>query len=61
MESEKLQHKKRESLSRALEALNKKYHKDAVSIGIIPKTLSGHVGTKIAFSRVPDMDEFTEG
>ncbi len=61
MGGEKLQHEKRESLSRALETLNKKYHKDAVSIGIIPKTLSGHVGTKIAFSRVPDMDEFTEG
>lgn len=51
---------KRESLSRALETLNKKYHQDAVSLGIVPQTLAGHVGTKIAFSRVPDKDEFME-
>ncbi len=61
LKEEKAQHEKRESLSRALEDLNKKYHKDAVSLGLIPKTLAGHVGTKIAFSRVPDKDEFLEG
>ncbi len=51
---------KRESLSAAVEHLNKKYHRDAVSLGIVPKTLAGHVGTKIAFSRVPDREEFEE-
>ena len=51
---------KREALSAALESLNKKYHRDAVSLGIVPKTLAGHVGTKIAFSRVPDREEFAE-
>lgn len=51
---------KRESLSNAIAALNKKYHNDAVSLGIVPKTLAGHVGTKIAFSRIPDLEEFTE-
>ncbi len=51
---------KRESLSNAIAALNKKYHNDAVSLGIVPKTLAGHVGTKIAFSRIPDLEEFSE-
>ncbi len=51
---------KRESLSDAVEKLNRKYHKDAVSLGLIPKTLSGFVGTKIAFSRIPELEEFTE-
>lgn len=51
---------KRENLSNAIAALNKKYHNEAVSMGIVPQTLAGHVGTKIAFSRIPDMEEFTE-
>ncbi len=51
---------RRESLSAAVESLNRKYHRDAVSLGTIPKTLAGHVGTKIAFSRIPDLEEFTE-
>ena len=51
---------RRQSLSDAITKLNKKYHNDAVSLGIVPKTLAGHVGTKIAFSRIPDLEEFTE-
>ncbi len=51
---------KRESLTAAMERLNKKYEKETVSVGLPPKTLAGHVGTKIAFSRVPDMEEFAE-
>jgi DNA polymerase-4 len=55
-----MQVSKRESLTAAIEALNKKYHRDAVSLGIVPQTLAGHVGTKIAFSRVPDREEFLD-
>lgn len=51
---------RREALSNAMEKLNKKYRNDAVSLGIVPQTLAGHVGTKIAFSRVPDLEEFTD-
>jgi DNA polymerase-4 len=51
---------RRNALSDAIAKLNKKYHNDAVSLGIVPKTLAGHVGTKIAFSRIPDLEEFTE-
>lgn len=51
---------KRESLSNAIARLNGKYHNEAVSLGVVPKTLAGHVGTKIAFSRIPDIEEFSE-
>ncbi len=53
-------HTKRESLSNALEKINDKYKRETISIGVIPQTLAGHVGTKIAFSRVPDREEFTD-
>lgn len=49
---------KRESLTRALDALQKKYKHEQVTLGMNPKTIAGHVGTKIAFSRVPDKEEF---
>lgn len=49
---------KREALTSALEKLQGKYHKETVTLGTVPKTLSGHVGTKIAFARVPDSEEF---
>ena len=51
---------KRESLSAALDKLQDKYKRETVSLGVTPKTLAGHVGTKIAFSRVPDREEFFE-
>lgn len=47
-----------EPLAQALEHLQHKYHKDVVSLGVPPKTAAGYVGTKIAFSRVPDKEEF---
>lgn len=49
---------KREALASALDKLQTRYQKETVWLGIVPKTLSGHVGTKIAFSRVPDREEF---
>ena len=52
------QTQKRESLAGALDHLQQKYQKETVWLGTVPKTLSGHVGTKIAFSRVPDAEEF---
>lgn len=51
---------KNEALTAALDKLQNRYKKEAVTIGTPPKTLSGHVGTKIAFSRVPDREEFWE-
>lgn len=47
-----------EPLTQAIEHLQKKYQKEVVSLGIPPKTAAGYVGTKIAFSRVPEREEF---
>ena len=46
------------ALSDAIESLQRRYQHDVVSLGLPPKTSSGYVGTKIAFSRVPDQSEF---
>ena len=43
-----------------MDKLQNKYHKETVWLGVTPKTMSGHVGTKIAFSRIPDQAEFWE-
>lgn len=46
-------------LSQALDALNKRYGKDTVSIG--PKAgLPEYIGAKIAFTRIPDEADFWE-
>ena len=49
---------KQEALSKALDKLQAKYQKETVTLGVPPKTLAGYVGTKIAFSRVPEQEEF---
>jgi len=49
---------KREALASAIEKLQGKYHAETVTLGRPPKTLAGHVGTKIAFARVPESEEF---
>ena len=49
---------KHERLSRAIDALRQKYQQDVVHVGLKPVTNSGDVGTKIAFARVPDEEEF---
>lgn len=46
-------------LSRALDVLNRRYGKDTVSIGPKPD-LPAYVGAKIAFNRIPELDEFCE-
>jgi DNA polymerase-4 len=51
-------HEKRERISKALEHLQDKYKREMVLMGVTPQTLAGHVGTKIAFSRVPTQEEF---
>lgn len=49
-----------EALSRVMDELNTKYGAETVRIGESPQTESGYVGTKIAFSRIPDRAEFCE-
>ena len=54
------QQKRNEALSQVMDDLNQKYGAETLQIGVSPKTKAGFVGTKIAFSRVPDMAEFSE-
>lgn len=58
LQENRMVHDKRERISAALEKLQNKYKRETVLMGITPQTLAGHIGTKIAFSRVPDREEF---
>ncbi len=47
-------------VSRAMDALNKRFGAQTITHGFYPKTSAGYVGTKIAFSRIPEHEEFFE-
>lgn len=47
-------------LFESIEKLNKRYGAHTVNIGMMPKTSAGYVGTKIAFTHIPEQDEFHE-
>lgn len=47
-------------LTGVMDRINKKFGSESIRLGISPKTSAGFVGTKIAFSRVPDREEFVE-
>jgi len=49
---------KRKKISQAIDSINQKYGKDAVSFGVLPE--DPFSGTKIAFTRIPDKEEFSE-
>jgi DNA polymerase-4 len=51
---------RREHLSRVLDTINQKNGRDAVVIGFTPDTVRTFSGTKIAFTRIPDREEFKE-
>lgn len=48
------------SLSKAMDRINEKFGRHAVSVGPMDGSRSDRVGTKIAFGRIPDLDEFHE-
>jgi len=50
----------REELCRRIDALNAKYGRDSVSIGVTADFTAPYTGAKIAFSRIPDTEEFHE-
>lgn len=50
----------REQLSRVLDQINQKHGRDSVVIGFTPDTVRTFSGTKIAFTRIPDREEFKE-
>lgn len=47
-------------ISLAMDRLNQKYGRDTVLIGMLPSAGKGFSGTKIAFTRIPDAQEFRE-
>lgn len=48
------------SLSKAMDRINEKFGRHAVSVGPMDGSRLDRVGTKIAFGRIPDLDEFHE-
>ena len=54
------QRSKWENLSRALDRLNHRYGRDTVSLGMLPTQGRSSSGTKVAFTRIPDAEEFLE-
>lgn len=51
---------KRERLSKAMDVLNHRYGRDTVSLGMLPTQGRSFSGTKVAFTRIPDVAEFFE-
>lgn len=55
------QHMKRyESMLRAMDNLNARYGRDTIVMGTLPRQSHTFSGTKIAFTRIPDQQEFNE-
>lgn len=54
------QQQRHSKISDAMDGLNKKYGRDTVLLGMPAKKLAHYTGTKVAFTRIPDMEEFYE-
>ena len=52
--------KKRNLISQTMDKINTRFGRDSVTIGSIPKEISPFSGTKVAFTRIPDINEFHE-
>lgn len=51
---------KAEKISLALDKINHRFGRDSALIGMLPSQGRSFSGTKIAFTRIPDMEEFAE-
>jgi len=47
-------------LSRALDRINHRFGRDSALIGMMPAVAGSFSGSKIAFTRIPDVEEFRE-
>lgn len=47
-------------LTAAMDKINQRYGADTIQLGIVPPTQAGYVGTKISFTRIPELEEFLE-
>jgi len=54
------QREKAEKLCHALDRINHRFGRDTMLIGMLPSQGRSFSGTKIAFTRIPDMEEFRE-
>jgi DNA polymerase-4 len=48
------------ALTSAMDRINKRFGADTIQLGISPPTQAGYVGTKISYTRIPDLAEFNE-
>jgi DNA polymerase-4 len=56
-----MQHRARaEKLSHALDKINHRFGRDSVLVGMLPSQGRSFSGNKIAFTRIPDVEEFLE-
>lgn len=51
---------RQEKLSQIMDTLNQRYGRDSVALGFLPNQVKTFSGTKIAFDRIPDQEEFQE-
>ena len=51
---------KSEKMSAALDKINHRFGRDSVLVGMLPSQGRSFSGTKIAFTRIPDKEEFFE-
>jgi len=51
---------KSEKLSRAMDEINHRFGRDTILMGMTPSQGRSFSGSKIAFTRIPDIDEFLE-
>lgn len=51
---------RRRKLSFAIDRINRHYGRDTIWFGVNPDLNAPYTGTKIAFTRIPDMAEFSE-
>jgi DNA polymerase IV len=51
---------KSENLSRAMDKINHRFGRDSILIGMTPSQGQSFSGSKIAFTRIPDVEEFLE-
>ena len=51
---------KRARLSAAIDQITRRYGRDAITTGIVPGEGSSFSGSKIAFNRVPELEDFDD-
>jgi DNA polymerase-4 len=52
--------RQRERLAKVMDDINRQFGRDAVALGFAPDQVKTFSGTKIAFSRIPEREEFHE-